>query len=183
MDDSNFDEWDTPQEFEGVKLPKWPNNAFPEQSQKYIQELSRSSETPIELAAMLFLSTVATASHKKYIVEIKKSYRETVNLWTLSVLPPASRKSSVYRKITAPIRFWEEQNKTALEPIVKTKISKNKTIEEKIKRLRQRAANTNDDSNFDEFQEQISVLERELTSMPTYPQLWTSDITSEHLGS
>ena len=179
----NCDEWDPPHEFEGVKLPKWPNNAFPEQAQKYIQELSRSSETPIELAAMLFLPTVATASHKKYIVEIKTSYRETVNLWTLSVLPPASRKSSVYGQITTPIRLWEEQNKAALEPIIKTKISKNKTIEEKIKRLRQRAANTNDDASFDELQEKISALERELTSMPTYPQLWTSDITSEHLGT
>lgn len=73
--------------------------------------------------------------------------------------------------------------KVALEPIIKAKISKNKTIEEKIKRLRQRAANTNDDSSFDEFQEQIAALEKELTSMPTYPQLWTSDITSEHLGT
>ncbi len=181
--EQNSDEWDTPQEFEGVKLPKWPNNAFPEQAQKYIQELSRSSETPIELAAMLFLPAVATTSHKKYIVEVKKSYRETVNLWTLPILPPASRKSSVYGQITAPIRLWEEQQKAALEPIIKEKISKNKTIEEKIKRLRQRAANTNDDLSFDQFQEQIAALERELTSMPTYPQLWTSDITSEHLGT
>ena len=121
--EQNNDEWDTPQEFEGVKLPKWPNNAFPEQAQKYIQELSRSSETPIELAAMLFLSSVATASHKKYVVEVKKSYRETVNLWTLSVLPPASRKSSVYGQITAPIRLWEEQNKAALEPFIKTSLN------------------------------------------------------------
>lgn len=28
-----YDEWDTPQEFKGVKLPKWPNNAFPEPAQ------------------------------------------------------------------------------------------------------------------------------------------------------
>lgn len=60
---------------------------------------------------MLFLPTVATTSHKEYIVEVKKSYRETENLWTLPVLPPASRKSSVYGQITAPIRFWEEQQK------------------------------------------------------------------------
>lgn len=178
-----YDEWDTPHEFEGVMLPKWPNKAFPEPAQKYVQEVSRSSETPIELAAMLFLSTVATAAQKKYKVEIKKLYRETVNLWVLPVLPPAARKSSVYGQTTEPIRLWEEQKKADLEPIIKAKISKNKTLEEKIKRLRQRAANTKDDSSFDEIQQQIAALEKELTSTPTYPQLWTSDITSEHLGT
>ncbi len=183
ISEQNNDDWDTPQEFEGVKLPKWPNNAFPEPAQKYVQEVSRSSETPIELPAMLFLSSVATASQKKYIVEIKKLYRETVNLWVLPVLPPAGRKSSVYNQTTAPIRLWEEQKKAALESIINAKISKNKTIEEKIKRFRQRAAKTNDDSNFDEIQQQIAALENELTSTPTYPQLWTSDITSEHLGT
>lgn len=110
-DDLFDEEWNNPHEFERIQLPEWPKDAIPECAQKYIQEVSRSTETPIELAAMLFLSSVATASHKKYEVEIKKSYREPVNIWTLSILPPASRKSSVYGQITLPIRTWEEQKK------------------------------------------------------------------------
>lgn len=179
----NQEDWATPHEFEGVQLSEWPKDAFPEFAQRYIDELSRSTETPIELSAMLFLSMVSTASQKKYVVEIKKMYSEPINTWSLVILPPASRKSSVYGQIIDPIRTWEEQKKTLLEPIINAQISKQKTMEEKIKRFRRLAANANDDFSCDEFQRQITSFEKEMDSMIVYPQLWTSDITIEHLGT
>lgn len=181
--DLNQDEWDTPHEFEGVQLPEWPKDAFPELAQTYVNEVSRSTETPIELPSMLFLSSVATASQKIYIVEIRKSYREPVNLYVLTILPPASRKSNVFGQVMAPICFWEEQKKEALESILNAQISRQKILEERIKQLRRVAANNIDNTNFDEYQKQIISYEKEFDSTPSYPRLWTSDITPEHLGA
>ncbi len=181
--DLNQDDWDTPHEFEGVQLPEWPKDALPEFARRYVNEVSRSTETPIELPTMLFLSAVATVSQKIYEVEIIKSYRETVNLWVLPILPPASRKSNVFGQIMAPIRFWEEQRKEALEPVLNAQISRQKTLEERIKQLRRLAAKNIDNTNFDEYQKQIILLEKEIDSISSYPRLWTSDITPEHLGT
>lgn len=181
--ESNFDEWDAPYEFEGVELSEWPKDAFPELAQRYIEEVSRSTETPVELASLLFLSVVATAAQKKYEIELKKSYREPVNIWVLPALPPGSRKSSVYSEITSPLRQWEEQQKNLLGTVVASKASKQKTLEAKIKHFRNLAARTKDESSFDEIQDQILILEKELENLPILPQLWTSDITPEHLGT
>ncbi len=181
--DLDQDEWNTPHEFEGLYLPEWPKDAFPDLAQRYIQEVSRSTETPIELPAMLFLSAVATVSQKIYEVEVNKSYREPVNLWVLPILPPASRKSSVFGQIMAPICFWEEQRKKVLEPLLSAQASRQKTLEEKIKHLRRCAAKISEDANFDEYQNQILLVEKEIDSIPTYPRLWTGDITPEHLGT
>lgn len=179
----NQEDWATPHEFEGVELSEWPKNAFPELAQRYIEELSRSTETPIELASLLFLAVVATAAQKKYEVELKKSYREPVNIWVLPALPPGSRKSSVYSEVTSPLRIWEEKQKDLLGSLVTSQISKQKTLDAKIKHYRNLAAKTKEESSFDEFQNQILSLEKELDNIPMVPQLWTSDITPEHLGT
>lgn len=181
--ESGFDEWEAPHEFEGVELSEWPKDAFPELAQRYIEEVSRSTETPVELASLLFLSVVATAAQKKYEIELKKSYREPVNIWVLPALPPGSRKSSVYSEITSPLRKWEEEQNNLLGYLVASQVSKQKTLETKIKHLRNLAAKTREESSLDEIQEQILALEKNLENIPTLPQLWTSDITPEHLGT
>ena len=181
--DSDFDEWESPHEFEGVKLSEWPKDAFPELAQKYIEEVSRSTETPIELASLLFLSVVATTAQKKYEIELKKSYREPVNIWILAALPPGSRKSSVYSEIISPLRTWEQQQNDIYAPLVRSQASKQKTLEAKIKYLRNLAAKTQDEFCCDKLQNQIFEFEKELEKMPAVPQLWTSDITPEYLGT
>jgi hypothetical protein len=180
--EQNNDEWDAPQEFEGVQLPKWPIDALPELAQRYVQEVSRSSETPIELATMLFLSALATVSQKNYEVQVNESHHEPLCLWILAILPPASRKSSVFGQIMAPVQLWEEQKKDALKMDIAAMLSKQKTIEEKIKYLRKRAAKM-EEEELEKLQSQIVLLENEINTSLGYPRLWTSDITPKHLGN
>ena len=94
--------WNPPLSLEGVPLFPWPENVFPMPYEMFVKELSRSTETPIELAAMLTLAAIATASQKKYQVQIKVDYFESVNIWPVVILPPASRKSRVYSEVTVP---------------------------------------------------------------------------------
>ncbi len=104
MQDLNphFSDWPEPLPLEEVPLLPWPENSFPAPFEIFIKELARSTETPIELAAMLTLSVVATATHKRYQVQIKADYFEPVNIWSVVVLPPASRKTRVHGEVATP---------------------------------------------------------------------------------
>lgn len=184
MQDSTYThEWNPPLSLEGVPLLPWPKDVFPEPIEEFVKELSRSTETPIELSAMIMLAIVAAAAQKKYLIQIKPDYCEPVNIWSVVVLPPASRKSRIYAEITQPLRKWELEQKQIFEPLIQSAISQNKTIEARLKELRIKASKAKHDVEFQACQNDIEGLERKIPQIPTIPQIWTSDITPEHLGT
>lgn len=168
---------------EGATLCPWPKQVFPEPFETFVNELSRSTETPIELAAMITLSAIATAAQQKYQVQVKSDYAEPVNIWSLPILPPASRKSRVYSEVTAPLREWEFEQKKINEPLIQIAISKHKTMEARLKNLRANAAKAENEIDFNKLQADILQLEQSMVDIPTYPQIWTGDVTPEHLGN
>lgn len=167
---------------EGVSLLEWPKGVFPEPFESFIQELSRSTETPVELSALLTLAVVATASQKRYQVQIKSDYFEPVNIWSLVILPPASRKSRVYSEVISPLKSWECNQKILMEPLILEANSKRKTMEARIKEFRTLAGKAKD-ADFITLQEQIERIEKDLPEVRSFPQVWTSDVTPEHLGT
>lgn len=178
----DFSDWPEPLPFEEVPLQPWPNNVFPEPFETFVQELARSTETPIELAAMLTLSVIGTAVHKRFQVQIKSDYKEPVNIWTATILPPASRKSRVYSEVTAPLLRWECEQKELFEPQIKAAESKQKTLEVKLKEMRN-AAGKADENKYISLQDSIERLEVEQNPIPKCPQIWTGDVTPEHLAT
>lgn len=176
------DDWEPPLEFEEIELPDWPIEAFPEFPRKFISELSRSTETPHELSSMMFLSAIAAVSQKKYEVEIREGYRETVNIWTSSSLPPASRKTTVFSVLTKPIICSENEINEKLKSLLMNQSSRKKTLEERIKHLRRKAAREENAESFDAIQTEVESLEEKLDEIASFPRLWTSDITPEQLG-
>lgn len=179
---SQFDEWEEPGSLEGKFIPSWPKRVFPEPIEEFVHELARFTETPVELSALLALSTIATAAHKKYQVQVKEGYCEPTNIWTIGILPPASRKSSVYKEITAPLKEWERQQKLLIDPIIKSATSNLKTQEARLKGLRSKAAQATNNAEYAKLQNQIEEIESMLPKVPTCPQIWASDITNEQLG-
>lgn len=101
---SNITDWTEPLPLEEVPLRAWPENGFPLPFDIFVKELARSTETPIEMSALLTLTAVAAAAHKRYVVQIKQDYLEPVNIWTVVVLPPASRKTRVHGEVVAPLK-------------------------------------------------------------------------------
>lgn len=164
---------------EGGILP-WPEEVFPEPFGIFAKELSRSVETPPELAGMLLLAVVAAVVQKKYRIQVKEDYQETVNLWILGILPPASRKSKIYTTITAPLRDWECEQKILLEPLIQQAVSRRKTMESRLKELRNQAAKESE-VTCRQIQKEIERIECELPEIPICPRLWTGDITPEQL--
>lgn len=179
----NYEEWNEPILLpeEPILLP-WPENVFPEPFNSFISELSKSVEVPIELPAMQLLSTIATCVQTKFQVKIKNDYFEPLCLWTLSILPPASRKSKIFYEITKPLRSWEENERLRLNEEVKLAKSKEATLKEMIKQKRILGARPSSNKTFQEIQNEVYELESKFPEIPIVPQLWTTDVTPEHLG-
>ncbi len=175
-------DWQTPIPLGVIDLPPFPEGVFPDAIEKFVGELSRSTETPRDLAGLTVLAALATASHEKYAVQVKADYREPVNVWTAVALPPGSRKSAVLAAAIKPIEKYEKQKQLLIEPLIKEVTSRNKSLEMRIKELRNKIAKAKD-CEFETFQQEIFTLEKKIEEPPGFPQLWTSDITPENLGT
>lgn len=175
-------DWQAPIPLGAIDLPPFPEEVFPDAIEKFVGELSRSTETPRDLAGLNVLAALATASHNKYVVQVKSDYREPVNLWTAIALPPGSRKSAVLAAAVKPIENYEKQKQRLIEPMMKEVTSRNKSLEARIRELRNTIAKAKE-CDFETLQQEIFNLEEKIEEPPAFPQLWTSDVTPENLGT
>lgn len=164
-----------------LQPPEWPENIFPSPLKEFVSELAHSTETPIELAALVVIAVLGTASQGKYVVQVKENYFEPLNIWTCVALPSGQRKSAIYTSATKPLAEWEKLQANDLKLPIQEAKSKNEFLKKKIEFLRNKGAKENQ-SQFDKNFREIQLLESQLVEVPKVPQLWSADITPENLG-
>lgn len=172
--------WEEPIPFDDRPLPAWPSGIFPPPIENFITEVSRSTETPPELAAGMALAVLGTACQGKYRIRVKLDYCEPVNLWICVALPPATRKTSVFQFFQKPLVDWESAQRAAKADEIRDAELKRKNSEAIIASLRRRLGSTLVKKA--EILQQIQDEEREMPIVPTVPQLFAQDITPEDLG-
>jgi len=177
----SYDDWPAPIPLGAFERKAFPEKVFPEAIENFVSELSRSTETPRDLAGLTVLAALATVSHGKYVMQVKSDYCEPVNIWTAVALPPGCRKSAVLSCILKPIVKFEREKQLEIEPRVNEIVSKNKSVEVRIKEMRVKAAKVNA-NDFELLQREIYELEQSIEVQPEIPQFWTTDITPENLG-
>lgn len=178
----NIDEWEKPIPLKENNAPDLDPNILPGTIGDMARAVSIETETPFELAAGQILSVLGTACHGKFVVKIKPGYQEPVNLWTVTALDPANRKSAVLMKITRPLSQWENNKHLELDPWIKDAASKRQNQEARIKSLRAQYGKAQED-DLKAIESQILDIERDLVEIPAYPKLWAQDVTPEHLGT
>jgi hypothetical protein len=183
IQESTLDSYPTVIPLDEVVLPEFPIDAFPDPLRSMSRAVAASTETPIELAAMLGLSAVATCTQRVFEVAADASYSESLNLWTVSALESGNRKTAVFTAMTAPLlmkeREWCEHAKGAIAQAE----SERETMEARIKALRTKAANSADSADIAYTQTEINQLHAAMPPLPTVPRLWAQDITPEKLGA
>lgn len=165
-----------------AKLPAWPDDVLPGSIQDFVTALSKSTETPPELSAMMVLAAISAATQGKYRVRVKADYFEPVNIWACAALPPGSRKTAVQTAATAPLSKWEKLQRENLEPTIKKAQADDATLRERINHLRKKAASAKE-SEFEKLKKEIAGIEANLPEIPTVPQIWAQDVTPENLGT
>ena len=164
-------------------LPLLDLKLLPGWAGAFAEALSKSTETPPELAAGMVLVSCAAASARRLRVMVTPDYFEPTNLWIVAALPPGNRKSAVQSAATAPLIAWERDQAALLEPEIKRITSECKTLEARVKSKRSQAAKEKDNTKAEELGREAAELEAEMPETPVQPQIWTSDATPERLGS
>lgn len=107
-DNGDADEYPEIAPFEAYSIPTFPLDIFPKWLRNYVGAVATFSQTPVDAAAMMALTSVAMAVHRRYKLEVTPDYTEPLCLYSIIALPSANRKSEVFNKMMAPIYAYEE---------------------------------------------------------------------------
>ena len=83
------------------KKAAYPLEVFPGWFSEMVKEVSKSVQTPCELAANIGMSVVSSCLAQRVHVT---QYKTPLNIWTMTLLPAGSGKSPVSKFMRAPIK-------------------------------------------------------------------------------
>ena len=164
----------------GRHLPVFPAELLPTWVAEQVFAVAEFTQTPIDLAGSLALACLSTASGGWVVVEVRGSWREPTNLYTVVVLPPGSRKSAVFAAMIAPILAAEKALiKRTAPAIIEAEIG-SKVATKAAEKAAQAAANA-DVSVRDTLiaEATAAAMDAEAIIVPAKPQLVADDVTSE----
>jgi hypothetical protein len=177
-------QWEAPYPFEQRTLLAFPVQALPEWLGAFVTAEAVTTQTPVDLAAMLCLAVLAAALAKKVEVAVKEDYVEPVNLFTITALPPGNRKSAVFAEVMAPLTDFEENQIKQMKGTVETAKNQLEIKKQRLSKLQTKVANA-DPGEVQDFAREADVLAQELadTKVKALPRLVASDATAEKLAS
>lgn len=178
-------EWEPPIEFDVFDLPPFPVDVFPSAIGDFVAALARSTQTPVDLAAMLALSACAASCAKRLVVEIRPGYREPVNLFTVVVLPSGERKSAVMKDISAPLIAWEARAAEDVAPALARAAQQYAMSKKRLDAATDRAAKAKKREEREQLEmEALDLSEQHAKlEMPKEPRILADDATPEALTS
>ena len=96
--------WDAPVPLGArQRLPAYPADALPAWVADQVTAVAEFTQTPIDLSGCLALAALSTAAGGRAIVNVRGTWIEPVNIFTVVAMPPGSRKSAVFRAMTQPL--------------------------------------------------------------------------------
>ena len=171
--------WDTPIPFDEYDLPTFPVDALPEVIRRYVLAVAESTQTSVDMAAVEALGVVSLCSQGKYFIRGNADWAEPLNTYTVVILSPAERKSSVLSMMIRPVELFESAENTRRGPeIVKSQMELSRLEKEK-RSLVERA------SKGKATEEEVRAKAAENAKYePIKPlRLFVDDVTSEKLTS
>ena len=178
---ANSHAWEKPVSFtKDYSLSPFPVEALPTALQEIALAVAESTQTPVDMSAVKTLAAVATCVQGKFNVQGKTDHIEPLNLYVVSVLPPAERKSAVDGHINKPLGEYEKlQNEKRKHDIARSK-AKKEALQKRIDKLKAKYASGGITAETDLFNAQD-----ELTNFVELKplRLQCDDVTPEALSS
>lgn len=176
--------WEAPAPFFDFALPDFPADALPSWLRSFVENLASSTQTPLDLAALMSLAVCSAAVARNVRIEAREGWEEPLNLFITIALPPANRKSQVVADVTKPLYEYErELILSASERIAEEKSEYNILVQE-LADLEKKCAKA-DIIDRDKWKEEAKAKARELAArkVPALPKLVVDDVTSEVLAT
>ena len=102
-----------------ANLPAFPVNALPTAGAEMVAAVAESTQTPDDLAGVVYLGALATSCGGRAVVEVQSGWREPLNIYAAPAMPPGSRKSAVFREMTAPLLDAERAMQENARAVIK----------------------------------------------------------------
>jgi hypothetical protein len=148
---------------------------------EYAEAVARETETPLELAAGMLFVVIAACVQGFIKIMVKLGYSEPLAYWNWALMLPATRKSQVAKRSTAPLTEWERRQRANLEPFIQARRIDRENIQARIKALRTRYGKAKPDE-LEAIGDEIKDLENSLEPELVSPQIWAQDCTPENAG-
>jgi hypothetical protein len=175
--------WDEPVPV-GVTGPlaPFPVDALPDWAATMVERVAEETQTPPDLAGAVFLGVIATAAGGRAIVEVRSGWIEPLNLYTVSAMPPGSRKSAVFRQMTAPVLQAEGQLREQARTQIQEQAVSRAAADEAARRATLEAGKHPGDEH--KLADAISAAQlAESITIPAWPRLIADDATPEAIAS
>lgn len=88
-------------------LPPFPVDALPKWVADMVKGVAEETQTPPDLPGTIALASLSAAAGGLAIVRVRPGWDEPVNIYSAAVAEPGTRKSAVYRALTAPLYVAE----------------------------------------------------------------------------
>ena len=164
------------------ELPPFPVAALPGSGAAMVEAVAESTQTPPDLAGVVYLGVLAAAAGGHAEVEVQSGWREPVNIYATPAMPPGSRKSAVFRDMTGPLLAAER----ALQEDASPSIIEQRITQEIAQQAAQRAVTTAAKTPGDSEAKAEAIAKEQLASsltVPGWPRLVADDATPEALTS
>jgi len=96
-------------------LPPFPVDALPGWVGKMVSGVAAETQTPADIPGTIALATLSAASGGRIAVCVRDGWEEPANIYAAAVAEPGTRKSAVYRALTAPLYSAERVLNEAVE--------------------------------------------------------------------
>lgn len=167
-----------------ANLPAFPVESLPAAGAAMVNAVAESTQTPADLAGIVYLGTLATCCGGRAVVEVQGGWREPLNLYAAPAMPPGSRKSAVFREMIAPLLEAERDMQERAKAGIGEAVVLRDLAQEQARRALADAAKAKSDGVDQAKAEAISAAaEAEAMAVPAYPRLVADDVTPEALVS
>lgn len=161
--------------------PPFPLEVLPAWQRAYVEAVADETQTVPDVAAMMVLGVVATATAKKFVVEVKRSWREHVCLYINVVLGVGEGKSPVVSAVIAPVLRYERDRRTEMAPKIREAEAIKRMLEHRLAAAEKAAAKPGAGVD-EEFALKSIVREAAEHHVPVMPQVLFDDVTMARLG-
>jgi len=175
------DLWPQPVLFGETQTPDIPTSLLPGWLGDYAGAVAANTQTPPAMSVMMALPVIAACVQKRFQVARTPEHVEPLALWTVTALPPASRKTAVVNAFTGPLSAWEKEQ-ADLGKGERSRVAVARSIlEDRIKLMQSKAAKTDSANDRIALIEEATRLQEELPDILHAPRVFTADVTPERL--
>jgi hypothetical protein len=163
--------------------PRFPVDAFPETIRAFVEAVAAQTQTPADMAAMGVLGVLsAVAMGAK--VDCGAWDEEALGLYVLVVSPSGDHKSTVLKKIAAPLYRLEQEARAEAKATKAEHDTRREMLKARKEMLVKKASKLEEEDEWAETQAKLEEVSSELAETSEYvePRLLADDATPEGLA-